>query len=121
MMTLLSYVYSSVHLTGFENVCIGMGQVTNSCITSNSRSCLGLALTFIGEIVLIYLTVSVSLTSSIGTVDVVRIIDYIVPLSVIDVMSIGTVTDIHATEDVDAAVSSMMIVPLRICRYLPIL
>ena len=96
-----------------------MGQVTNSIITPNSRSCPGLVLTFVGEIMFISLTVSVSLKRSIGTVDVVRATDVIVPLSVIDVRSIDTVVGVRATEDVDAAVLSMMIVPLRICRYLP--
>ena len=119
-MALFSYVYSSVHLTGFEYFCTVMGQVTKSFINYNSRSYPGSALVFIGRIIVIPLTVSVSLTLSIGTVDVVRTTYVIVPLSVIDVKSIGTVADVRATEDVDAAASSMLIVPLRICRYLPV-
>ena len=63
---------------------------------------------------------SVSLTRSIDTVDGVRATDVIVLLSVIDVRSIGTVADVRTTEDMDATVSSMLIVLLRIRRYLPI-
>ena len=97
-----------------------MGQVTNSFITFNSRSCPELALTFIGEIFFISLTVSVSLARSIGTANVIRATDFIVPLSVIEVRSTGIVADVRATEDVDAAVLSILIVPLRIHKYLPI-
>ena len=120
MMALFSYVYSSVHLTGIKNLCIVMGQVTNYVFTSNIRSCPGLALTFSGGIIVISLTVSVSLTRSTSTVDIARKTDVIVPLSVINVRSIGIFSDVCATEDVDAAVSPMLVVPLRICRYLPI-
>ena len=98
-----------------------MGQVTNYIITSNSRSCPGLALAFIGEIIFKYLTMSVSWTKSIGTVDVVRATDVIVTLSVIDVRSLGIVAIIRATEDIDAAASSILIVSLRVRRYLPII
>ena len=91
-----------------------MGQVTNSFITSDSCSCPGLTLKFIGEIIVISLTVSVLLMRSIGTVDIARVTDVIMPLSVIYVRSISTVADVRATEDVDATVLSTMIVPLRI-------
>ena len=94
MVVFISYVCSSVNLIGFENFCIVTGQVTNYFITSNSRSCLGLALTFIGGIFCISLTVSVSLTRSIGAVDVVRATDIIVSVLFIDVRSIGTVADV---------------------------
>ena len=89
-------------------------------ITPISLSCPGSALTFIGGIIFISLTVSVLLTRSIGIVDAIWATDVIVALSGIDVRSNGIVADIRATEDVDAAVNLMMIVSLRICRYLPI-
>ena len=79
-----------------------------------------MALIFIGEMIFTSLAVSVSLTRSISTVDVVQENAFIVPLSVIYVRSIGTVADVRITEDVDAAVLSMLIVPLRIFRYSPI-
>ena len=97
-----------------------MGQITNYFIISTSRSCPGSALTFIGGIIVIPLTVSVSLMRSTGTVDIVREADISVPLSVIYVRSISTVADVCATKDVDATLQSMMILSLRICRYLPI-
>ena len=81
-----------------------MGKVTNYVITSNSPSYPGSALTFIGEIIFISLTVSVSLARSIGTVSVVRETDVIVPMSIKNVRSIGTVADVRTTEDVDATV-----------------
>ena len=80
-----------------------MEQVTNSFVNSNSHSCPGSALTFIGEIIVIFLTMSVSLTRSVGIVDGVRETNVIVPLLVIDVRSIGTVYNVRAIEDFDAA------------------
>ena len=68
----------------------------------------------------IYFTASISLTRSIGAVDDVWATAVIVPLSVIDVRSISIFADVRATEDIDAAVNLMMIVTLRIYRYLPI-
>ena len=97
-----------------------MGKVTNYVITSNSCSYPGSDLRFIGEIFFISLTVLVSFTRSIGIVDIVRATKAVMRLSVIDVRSTDTFADVRATEGIDATVSSTMIAPSTVRRYLPI-